>query len=83
MSLRRCAFRHNLTLDGCGLFLRLQDPPLEDQENAGGDVSATAKGPALGEPCAVVPDVGRPAAPPAPVPADEPARFATDALGRR
>ena len=74
---------HSLTLDGRELSLRLQEPPMGDQEDAGGDVPVTAEGPVLGAPPDVVPDVAPPAAPPAPVPAGEPDRFMADALGRR
>ena len=61
---------------------------MDDQEDAGGDVPVTAKGPVLGAPPDVVPDAAPPAAPPAPAPpapapAGEPDRFVADALGRR
>ena len=78
----RCDF-HSLTLDGRGLSLCLQEPPVDDQGEEAGDVPATAKGPVLGAPSGVVSDVAPPAAPPAPVPAGKPGRFVTDALGRR
>ena len=71
------------TLDGRELSLRVQEPPMDDQEDAGGDVPVTAEGPALGAPPDVVPDVAPPAALPAPAPAGEPDRFVADALGRR
>ena len=36
---------HNLTLDGRELSLRLQEPPMDEQEEARGDVPVTAKAP--------------------------------------